>query len=167
MTGSTPIGTYNKLIEYHKKGLVSFKYVKTFNMDEYVGLAHDHPQSYNAFMWQHLFSHVDIEQENVHILDGACEDLEAECKKFELKMEEAGGVDLFIGGVGQDGHLAFNEPGSSLTSRTRVKKLARETIEANSRFFDGDVTKVPTKALTVGVGTVMSAKQVKNNILPF
>lgn len=159
-TGSTPIGTYKKLIDFHKKGLVSFKYVKTFNMDEYVGLPRDHPQSYYTFMWQKLFSHIDIEIENVHILDGNAANLEVECRNFELKIEESGGVDLFVGGVGKDGHIAFNEPGSSLTSRTRVKKLANETIEANSRFFGGNVTKVPKQALTVGVGTVMSAKQV-------
>ena len=136
-------------------------------MDEYVGLPRDHPQSYYTFMWQKLFSHIDIEIENVHILDGNAANLEVECRNFELKIEESGGVDLFVGGVGKDGHIAFNEPGSSLTSRTRVKKLANETIEANSRFFGGNVTKVPKQALTVGVGTVMSAKQVISSLLFF
>ena len=159
-TGSTPLGTYRKLIELHREGRVSFRYVKTFNMDEYVDLARDHPQSYHTFMHENLFKHVDIEPENVHLLDGNADDVTRECREYERKIVEAGGIDLFVGGIGPDGHIAFNEPGSSLVSRTRVKTLAQETILANARFFDNDLSKVPTKALTVGVGTVMDAQEV-------
>uniref|UniRef100_A0A0B7AK85 Glucosamine-6-phosphate isomerase n=1 Tax=Arion vulgaris TaxID=1028688 RepID=A0A0B7AK85_9EUPU len=159
-TGSTPLGMYRKLIEFHKAGKLSFKYVKTFNMDEYVDLARDHPESYHSFMWENFFKHIDIQPENAHVLDGNAKDLETECNEYEAKIKAAGGIRLFIGGIGPDGHIAFNEPGSSLVSRTRVKTLARETILANARFFDNDLKKVPTKALTVGVGTVMDADEV-------
>lgn len=159
-TGSTPLGMYNALIELCKAGKVSFANVVTFNMDEYVGLPEEHPESYHSFMWNNFFSHVDIKAENVNILNGNAEDLEAECAAYEACIEAAGGIDLFIGGVGEDGHLAFNEPFSSLNSRTRVKTLTEDTIIVNSRFFGGDVNKVPKLALTVGVGTVCSAKQV-------
>ncbi|XP_071499990.1 glucosamine-6-phosphate deaminase 2-like [Diadema antillarum] len=159
-TGSTPIGMYKKLIEFHKGGALSFRYVKTFNMDEYVGLPRDHPESYHSFMWDHFFKHIDILPENVHIPDGNAKDLDEECLNYEKAISEAGGVELFIGGIGPDGHIAFNEPGSSLVSRTRVKTLAQDTIIANARFFDNDISKVPTMALTVGVGTVMESKEV-------
>ncbi|CAH0560906.1 unnamed protein product [Brassicogethes aeneus] len=159
-TGSTPLGMYQKLIEFYKAGKVSFKYVKTFNMDEYVGLPRSHPESYHYFMWNNLFKHIDIEPDNVHILDGNADDLSTECLDYEKKIKEAGGIELFIGGIGPDGHIAFNEPGSSLVSRTRVKTLAQDTLEANARFFGNDISKVPKQALTVGVGTVMDAKEV-------
>ena len=125
-----------------------------------VGLPESHPESYHSFMAKNFFDHVDCPKENIHILNGNAEDLEAECAHYEQMIEEAGGIDLFIGGIGPDGHIAFNEPGSSLTSRTRMKTLTTDTIVANSRFFDNDVNKVPTTALTVGVGTVMSAREV-------
>jgi len=159
-TGSSPIGVYETLVELCSQGKVSFKNVVTFNMDEYVNLPEDHPESYHSFMWKYLFSHVDIPKENVNILNGNASDLDAECARYEQKMKELGGVRLFLGGIGPDGHIAFNEPGSSLTSRTRVKTLNYDTIVANSRFFDGDISKVPTTALTVGVGTVMDAREV-------
>ncbi|CAL1297127.1 unnamed protein product [Larinioides sclopetarius] len=159
-TGSTPLGTYKKLIEFYKEGSVSFKYVKTFNMDEYVGLPRDHPESYHSFMWNNFFKHIDIQPQNVNLLDGNASDLNAECESYEKKIVEAGGIDLFMGGIGPDGHIAFNEPGSSLASRTRLKTLAVDTIEANARFFGNDLTKVPHEALTVGVGTVMAAREV-------
>jgi len=159
-TGSTPLGMYRKLIEYYKAGNVSFKYVKTFNMDEYVGLPRDHPESYHFFMWENFFKHIDILPENVHILDGNADDLSSECSSFEEKIKAEGGIELFIGGIGPDGHIAFNEPGSSLVSRTRVKTLAQDTLEANARFFGNDMSKVPKEALTVGVGTVMDSKEV-------
>ena len=159
-TGSTPIETYAELIRMVKAGEVSFKNVISFNMDEYVGLPESHPESYHSFMAKNFFDHVDCPKENIHILNGNAEDLEAECAHYEQMIEEAGGIDLFIGGIGPDGHIAFNEPGSSLTSRTRQKTLTTDTIVANSRFFDNDVNKVPTTALTVGVGTVMSAREV-------
>ncbi|UYV64418.1 GNPDA2 [Cordylochernes scorpioides] len=159
-TGGTPLGAYKKLIEFHKAGLLSFKYVKTFNMDEYVGLPRAHPESYHSYMWNNFFKHIDIDPHNVNLLDGNATDLEAECTEYERKIAEAGGIELFVGGIGPDGHIAFNEPGSSLVSRTRVKTLARDTILANARFFDNDLEKVPHQALTVGVGTVMDAKEV-------
>lgn len=159
-TGGTPLGTYAELIRRHKAGDVSFRHVITFNMDEYIGLPKDHEQSYYTFMWTNFFSHIDILPENAHILNGNAEDIEAECERYEAKIKEVGGIDLFMGGIGPDGHIAFNEPGSSLTSRTRVKSLTTDTIIANSRFFDNDLNKVPKTAVTVGVGTVMDAREV-------
>lgn len=159
-TGSSPLGMYRRLIELHKAGKVSFANVVTFNMDEYVGLPRDHKESYHSFMWNNFFSHIDIPAENVNILDGNAADPEAECRRFEEKTASYGGVDLFMGGVGPDGHIAFNEPGSSLTSRTRMKTLTQDTIIANSRFFEGNTDLVPKTALTVGVGTVMDARSV-------
>jgi len=159
-TGSSPEGMYACLVKANKEGRVSFKNVLTFNMDEYVGLAEDHPESYHSFMARNLFDHIDCPKENIHILNGNAEDLEAECRHYEEMIAEAGGIDLFIGGIGPDGHIAFNEPYSSLASRTRVKTLTTDTIIANSRFFDNDVNKVPKLALTVGVATVMDAREV-------
>ncbi len=159
-TGSSPLGMYKKLIELNKAGKVSFANVVTFNMDEYCGLPEEHPESYHSFMWNNFFSHIDIKKENVNILNGNAADPEEECRRYEEKIASYGGIDLFLGGVGPDGHIAFNEPGSSLTSRTRMKTLTLDTKIANSRFFGGDITKVPETALTVGVGTVMSAKSV-------
>jgi glucosamine-6-phosphate deaminase len=159
-TGSSPIGTYQQLVELHRQGKVSFRNVVTFNMDEYVGLPEDHPQSYHYFMWHHLFSHIDIPPENVNILNGNAPDLEEECEAYEEKVRKMGGIDLFLGGIGPDGHIAFNEPGSSLSSRTRIKTLTYDTRVANSRFFGGDPNKVPKTALTVGVATVMDAREV-------
>ena len=159
-TGSTPLVTYNKLIELHIKGLVSFKHVVTFNMDEYVGIPQNHPQSYYTFMWDNFFGHIDILPENVNILNGNAPDLEAECDAYEAKIKSLGGIQLFLGGIGADGHIAFNEPCSSLHSRTRVKTLTQDTLIVNSRFFDNDIQLVPKCALTVGVATVMDAKEV-------
>jgi len=140
-TGSSPLGMYKALIDLNKKGIVSFQNVVTFNMDEYVGLPKEHPESYYSFMWNNFFSHIDIKPENTNILNGNAPDLDAECARYEEK-------------------IAFNEPGSSLTSRTRQKTLTMDTIIANSRFFDNDINKVPKTSLTVGVGTVLSAKEV-------
>ncbi|QIK53890.1 glucosamine-6-phosphate deaminase [Dysgonomonas sp. HDW5A] len=159
-TGSSPLGMYKSLIELNKKGVVSFKNIITFNMDEYVGLPQNHPQSYYTFMWDNFFNHVDINKENVNILNGNAADLDKECAAYEAKMKSVGGVDLFLGGIGPDGHIAFNEPGSSLSSRTRVKTLTKDTIIANSRFFDNDINKVPKTSVTVGVGTILDAKEV-------
>ncbi|MFZ0034348.1 MAG: glucosamine-6-phosphate deaminase [Sedimentisphaerales bacterium] len=158
--GSSPLGMYKELIGLNKKGFVSFKNVVTFNMDEYVNLPQDHPQSYYSFMWNNFLSHIDIPKENVNILNGNAKNLQEECENYEKKIAKAGGVELFIGGIGRDGHIAFNEPGSSLSSLTRVKTLAYDTIVANSRFFDNDISKVPRTALTVGVKTVMDAREV-------
>ncbi|MDG5799750.1 glucosamine-6-phosphate deaminase [Marinilabiliaceae bacterium ANBcel2] len=159
-TGSSPVGTYKHLVEMHKQGKVSFKNVVTFNMDEYIGLEKGHPQSYRTFMNENLFNHIDINPENINIPDGSTSDPEAECKLYEEKIAKAGGIDLFMGGIGADGHIAFNEPGSSLQSLTRIKTLTQETIIANARFFENDTSKVPTTAMTVGVGTIMNAKEV-------
>ncbi len=137
---------------------MSFQYVKTYNMDEYVHLPRDHPESYWSFMHQHFFDHIDINKSNINILDGNAKDLTAECDGYEARIKADGGIDLFLAGIGSDGHIAFNEPGSSLVSRTRVKTLAYETVVANSRFFGGDISKVPKMALTVGVATVMEAR---------
>lgn len=159
-TGSSPMGMYKALIKHYQEKRVSFQHIVTFNMDEYVGLPKDHPQSYHTFMWSNFFSHIDINPANVNMLNGNASDLEAECAAYEAKMKAIGGVDLFLGGIGADGHIAFNEPGSSLSSRTRIKTLTQDTIIANSRFFDNDVNKVPKTSVTVGVGTILDAKEV-------
>jgi len=159
-TGSSPLGMYNCLIELYKEGEISFENIITFNMDEYVGLPENHPESYHSFMWNNFFSHINIKKENINILNGNASDLEKECENYEAKIKALGGIDLFLGGIGPDGHIAFNEPGSSLASKTRVKTLTTDTIIANSRFFENDVNKVPKTALTVGVGTIMDAKEV-------
>lgn len=159
-TGSTPLGVYKNLIELYKAGQVSFRHVVTFNMDEYVGIPQNHSQSYYSFMWDNFFTHIDILPENANILNGNAPDLAAECEAYEARIKAQGGIHLFLGGIGADGHIAFNEPGSSLGSRTRIKTLTQDTIIANSRFFNNDVNQVPKTALTVGVATVMDAKEV-------
>ncbi|CEL11440.1 hypothetical protein ASPCAL14542 [Aspergillus calidoustus] len=159
-TGSTPLLVYRNLVHMHKQGILSFQNVVTFNMDEYVGLPPHHEQSYHRFMFDNFFNHIDIRPENIHIPNGNAPDLDAECRAYEQAIIQAGGIELFLGGMGSDGHMAFNEPGSSLQSRTRIKALTTETINANARFFDGDAGKVPRSALTVGVQTVMDAREV-------
>jgi len=159
-TGSSPLGCYKALIAHYRAKNVSFKHVVTFNMDEYVGLAEDHPQSYHFFMQENFFKHIDIQPANIHILNGNAPDPEAECQAYEAKIRSFGGIRLFMGGIGPDGHIAFNEPGSSLCSRTRVKTLTTDTLHANARFFDNDYTRVPKTALTVGVATIMEAGEV-------
>jgi len=159
-TGSSPLGIYKEFIRLNKEGKVSFANVVTFNMDEYVGLPPTHPESYFRFMKDNLFSSIDIPKNNFHILNGMAPNLEKECKGYEECIKSYGGIELFLGGIGENGHIAFNEPGSSLASRTRVKTLSMDTKLVNARFFDGDVKKVPAKALTVGVGTVMEAREV-------
>lgn|SRR5574344_71822 len=159
-TGGSPLGLYKRFAELNKQGVISFQNVVTFNMDEYVGLPVEHPESYHSFMWNNFFNHIDIRKENVHILNGNAPDLEAECNHYEEMIAQAGGIDLFMGGIGADGHIAFNEPGSSLASRTRIKTLTTNTIQVNCRFFDNDENKVPKQALTVGVATVMDAREV-------
>lgn len=159
-TGSSPLVTYKKLIELYQKGEVSFKNVVTFNMDEYVGISEDHPESYHNFMFTNLFNHIDINTKNIFILNGNANDLLQECLDFEEKIKSYNGIELFLGGMGADGHLAFNIPGSPLSSRTRLVDLNYDTIVANSRFFDNDINKVPKQALTVGVQTVLDSKEV-------
>ncbi|MEL3907645.1 MAG: glucosamine-6-phosphate deaminase [Treponemataceae bacterium] len=159
-TGSTPIGIYKRLVEKYKAGKLSFKNVVTFNMDEYVGLPPDHPESYHYFMMRHFFNHIDIKKENINMLNGLAEDLDEECAAYEKKIASYGKINLFLGGIGADGHIAFNEPSTSLSSRTGHRQLALSTIQMNARFFSDDLSKVPTSALTVGVATVMDSEEV-------
>ncbi|KJG58694.1 glucosamine-6-phosphate deaminase [Photobacterium kishitanii] len=159
-TGGTPLATYQRLIELYQAGEVSFKNVVTFNMDEYVGMAADHPESYRNFMYNNFFNHVDIQEQNINLLDGNTADHQAECQRYEDKIKTYGRINLFMGGVGNDGHIAFNEPASSLASRTRIKTLTHETRIANSRFFEGDINQVPKYSLTIGVGTLLDSEEV-------
>ena len=159
-TGSSPLGMYKELIRLNRLKKVNFSNVVTFNMDEYVNIPRLHPQSYYSFMWNNFFKDINIKKSNVNILNGNAKNLDAECSRYENKIKRYCGIELFVGGIGPDGHIAFNEPGSSLSSRTRVKTLNEDTIIANSRFFGGDINKVPKTALTVGVGTVMDARTV-------
>ena len=159
-TGSTPLATYAELVRMVRDGEVSFRNVVSFNMDEYVGLPEEHPESYHSFMHRNLFDHIDEPAENIHILNGNAPDPVAECAAYEAAIEAAGGIDLFMGGIGEDGHIAFNEPFSPLESRTRVVTLTQDTREVNSRFFGGDPEAVPARAMSVGVATVMSSLEV-------
>ena len=160
-TGSSPIGVYKKLIEMNKAGKVTFKNVVTFNMDEYVGLPHEHDQSYWYFMHDNFFDHlVDMDPANINMLNGMTDDPVKECQDYEKRIASYGGIDLFMGGIGVDGHLAFNEPYTSLTSRTGLRDLTTDTRIVNSRFFGNDPEAVPAQALSVGIGTVTDAKEV-------
>jgi len=160
-TGSTPEGVYKELIQMNKAGKVSFANVVTFNMDEYIGLPHEHDQSYWYFMHDTLFNHLtDMKPENINILNGMAEDPEEECRRYEEKIASYGGIDLFMGGIGVDGHIAFNEPFTSLSSRTGVRDLTADTRIVNSRFFGNDPEATPPQALSVGVGTVTDSKEV-------
>ena len=159
-TGSSPLGLYKQLIKIYESGKLSFKNVITFNMDEYVNLPEDHPESYHSFMWTNFFSKIDIKKENVHILNGNAPDLMKECEDYEKAIEAAGGIDLFMGGCGVDGHIAFNEPYTSLNSRTGVRALTEDTRIVNSRFFGNDPEATPPTALSVGVGTVCDSREV-------
>lgn len=157
-TGNTPLGMYQELIRMYKEEGLNFSKVVTFNLDEYWGLPPSHPQSYHYFMWNNLFSHVNINSERVHIPSGTVKNAEAYCCWYENKIKEAGGIDLQILGIGRDGHIGFNEPGSSLGSRTRIKTLTPETVKDNARFFKNK-DEVPKFAITMGVGTIMEAKE--------
>ena len=159
-TGSSPLGIYREFVKMHREQAFSFANVHSYNMDEYIGLAGDHPQSYRYFMNENLFKHIDIDPAHAHVLNGMANDPEKECRLYEEAIAAEGGIELFLGGMGGDGHIAFNEPGSSLRSRTRIKTLTEETKIDNARFFDGDPRKVPVTAMTVGVGTVMDAREV-------
>ncbi len=158
-TGSTPLGLYQELIRMHKEEGLDFAHVSTFNLDEYVGLTPDHPQSYHRFMHENLFNGLNIQPENVHVPSGTTSNYKAFCEWYEKRIVECGGIDIQVLGVGSDGHIAFNEPGSSLGSRTRIKTLSKETIDDNARFFD-DRSQVPIYAITMGVGTVLEARKI-------
>ncbi len=159
-TGSTPLQTYDELIKMNQKGKVSFQNVITFNMDEYVGLSAKDKQSYHYFMHHNFFDHIDIQKSNIHILNGMAKNFEKECDSYEKAIKKVGGIKLFLGGVGEDGHIAFNEPFTPLSSRTHIQVLTKDTIRVNSRFFNGNLSKVPTKALTVGVQTITDSDEV-------
>ncbi len=158
-TGGTPLSLFRELIRLHKEEGVDFSGVTTFNLDEYVGLGPEHPRSFSRFMHEHLFDHINIKKENINIPDGMSMDLEAHCRAYENKIASCGGIDLQVLGIGRDGHIAFNEPGSSLGSRTRVKTLTEETIQDNSRFFEKKED-VPIFAITMGIGTIMEARRI-------
>ena len=157
-TGSSPLGVYNNIINAYKEGEVSFKDVKTFNLDEYVGLEGTHEQSYRYFMNHNLFDHIDINKENTHVPSGTG-DYEAKAQEYDALIEQAGGIDLQILGIGSDGHIAFNEPGTPFNSLTHVAELAESTIQDNSRFFNS-IDEVPTKAVTMGLASIMKAKKI-------
>ncbi|HBM81585.1 MAG: glucosamine-6-phosphate deaminase [Clostridiales bacterium] len=157
-TGSTPIGMYRKLVEEYDKGL-DFSNIKTFNLDEYYGLPPVHPQSYRYFMDVNLFSHINIDKKNIHIPDGLCKNVEIECKNYDKAIENAGGIDLQVLGIGRNGHIGFNEPGSALMVGTHMTKLTEDTIRANSRFFDS-YDDVPRFAITMGLGTIMKSRKI-------
>src|SRR6185312_14633468 len=158
-TGSTPLGLYQELVRMHRNESLDFSQVTTFNLDEYVGLPVTHEQSYHYFMHENFFKHVNIPRQNIHIPSGTTSNYRAFCTWYENRIKQCGGIDVQILGIGSDGHIAFNEPGSSLTSRTRLKTLAKPTIDDNARFFDKP-SDVPIYAITMGVGTILDARQI-------
>lgn len=158
-TGSTPIGTYKELIRMHKEENLDFSKIKTFNLDEYVGLDGDHPNSYRYFMDEELFNHVNIAKENTNVPDGKTKDLLSFCKDYDKRIEEAGGVDLQLLGIGSNGHIAFNEPADELSANTSIAKLTEETINANARFFNS-IDEVPKEAISMGIGSILKAKKI-------
>ena len=157
-TGSTPIGLYKALVKMHIEKGLDFAKVTTFNLDEYIGIPIDHPQSYHTFMLKHFFDHVNIPSENQHIPQNTAENHEAFCASYEEAIARAGGIDIQVLGIGTDGHIGFNEAGSSLSSRTRIKTLSESTLMANAMHFEGDVNAVPEMAITMGIGSIMDAK---------
>lgn len=159
-TGGTAIDLYKNLVDFYTKKELSFKNITTFNMDEYIGLPKNHEQTYWTFMHKNLFNHVDINKDNINIPDGNAVDVKKFCLDYEERIARCGGIDLFIGGVGENGHIAFNEPYSSLSSLTRDKELDQKTIKANSRFFGGNMDLVPKSAITVGTKTLLDSKEV-------
>src|SRR5437763_3636221 len=157
-TGSTPLGVYQELVKMHRRGEIDFSHVTTFNLDEYVGLPITHAQSYHRFMHENFFQHINIPPQNIHIPSGTTTNYRAFCEWYEKQIVDCGGIDLQILGIGSDGHIAFNEPGSSLSSRTRLKTLAKQTIDDNARFFERRED-VPVYAITMGVGTILDARK--------
>src|SRR6478609_3152316 len=158
-TGSTPLGLYQELVRMHRDEGLDFTQVTTFNLDEYVGLRPEHAQSYHYFMQENFFRHVNIAPGNIYIPSGTTSNYRSFCEWYERRIEECGGIDVQILGIGSDGHIAFNEPASSLTSRTRLKTLAKQTIDDNARFFDSR-DEVPVYAITMGVGTIMESRKI-------
>jgi len=158
-TGSTPIGTYKELIRMHNEEGLDFSQVVSFNLDEYYGLTPDNPQSYNYFMFENLFSKINIQRKNIHIPDGRASDIKSYCEEYDNQIKTYGGIDLQLLGIGVNGHIGFNEPSDELTVGTHLTDLTDDTIKANSRFFDLP-DQVPTKAITMGIGTIMKAKKI-------
>ena len=157
-TGNTPVLLYRELIRMYREGELDFERVTTFNLDEYVGLPSSHPSSYNSFMWENLFKHINIPGHRIHIPDGLAPDIPVFCKQYEGAIMAAGGIDLQVLGIGTDGHIGFNEPSSSLASRTRIKTLTKRTREDNAPFF-GSEENVPRHVITMGVGTIMESRK--------
>jgi len=158
-TGQSPVGMYQELIKMFKRGDIDFSEVRTFNLDEYYGLPSKHPQSYHYYMWDTFFEYINIKKENIHLLNGATENIKEECNQYEILIQKHGGIDLQILGIGDNGHLGFNEPAIGLNSKTHLVNLSEETIQANSQYFD-DIQKIPRQALTMGIGTIMKAKKI-------
>lgn len=158
-TGGTPVGIYEEIVRSYRKGLVSYRSVTTFNLDEYVGLPEDHPESYHAYMQHHLFSHIDVAKERIFIPNGNAPDLEQECARYNHLLEEVKQIDLQLLGIGHNGHIGFNEPDHALASGTHIVELKEETRQANARFFDS-IDQVPTHALTMGVGAILKARMI-------
>ncbi len=157
-TGSTPIGLYKEMIEAYKSGL-DYSRVKTFNLDEYVGLSPDHVSSYSYFMHTELFDHINIDEKNISIPNGKALDLDGHCKDYDRAIEEAGGIDIQVLGVGENGHIAFNEPSDFLHANTCITELTEDTIVVNSRFFD-NIEEVPNTAISMGIGSILKAKKI-------
>ena len=158
-TGSTPEGLYDHLIQKYKDGEISFQDVKTFNLDEYIGLAGDNPNSYRYFMNEKLFNNIDIKQENTFVPNGVATDLEKECTDYEQLIKDAGGIDIQLLGIGSNRHIGFNEPGAKFDGRTHIENLAQATIDANARFFDS-MDDVPKQAVTMGIGSIIESKEI-------
>ena len=158
-TGSTPEGMYKELIRLNQEAKVDFSQVITFNLDEYYGLSLEHPQSYYFFMWNKFFKHINIKKENIHLLNGITENIDKECVQYEDLIKKSGGIDLQVLGIGDNGHIGFNEPDISLNTQTHLVNLRAKTIQANSRFFS-NVQEMPKQAITMGIGTIMRAKKI-------
>ncbi|KGG79491.1 glucosamine-6-phosphate deaminase [Caloranaerobacter azorensis H53214] len=158
-TGDTPKGMYRELIKLYNNGDIDFANIKTFNLDEYYGLPKENPQSYHYYMMENLFKHVNIKKENIHIPNGMVENIEKECEEYEKKIQQAGGIDLQVLGIGRNGHIGFNEPDLKFEAKTHLVELDEDTIKANSRFFNS-IEEVPTKAISMGIKTIMHAKKI-------
>lgn len=158
-TGGTPEGLYDRLIADHKENHTSYKQVKSFNLDEYIGLSSTNPNSYHYYMAHTLFNHIDINQEDTNLPNGTAENIQEECSRYDEMIDKMGGIDLQILGIGQNGHIGFNEPGTSFASKTQVVDLAQSTIEANARYFDS-IDEVPTQAVTMGIASIMKSKEI-------
>lgn len=158
-TGGTPLGMYSRLVEYYEKENISFNKITTFNLDEYIDIKLDHQASFNNYMYENLFNHIDIKEENIHIPNGNAEDIKKECVQYEKNISQAGGIDLLIMGIGENGHLAFLEPGDSIPAWTSVVKLSEHTRSTNSSEFESKEM-VPKKAITMGIKTILSAEDI-------